>query len=181
MELLDVVDENNQLTDKKCDRKEIHEKGLWHREVTIIIINQEKQILLQKRAAKKVAPNMWSLTAGHVDCGESAKEAALRETEEELGIQNLKLEDFELIDIVKTMRNRGEHINNKFDNIFLLKTNLKEDEFVLQESEVAQVKYFSIDEMREICQNKDKYAAQFTGIFFEEYFWKIVDSLENKN
>lgn len=181
MELLDVVDENNQLTGERCDRKEIHEKGLWHREVTIIIINQEKQILLQKRAAKKVAPNMWSLTAGHVDCGELEKEAALRETEEELGIPNLQLDDFELIDIVKTMRNRGKHINNKFDNIFLLKTNLKESEFVLQESEVAQVKYFSIDEMKEICQNKDKYVAQFTGIFFEEYFWKIVDGLENKN
>lgn len=181
MELIDVVDENNRLTGEKCERKEIHEKGLWHREVTVIIMNQDRKILLQKRAAKKVAPNMWSLTAGHVTCGESEKQAALRETEEELEIQNLKLDDFELIGIEKTMRNRDEHINNKFDNLYLLKTNLKEDEFVLQESEVAQVKYFSLDEIREICQNKDKYKAQFTGVFFEEYFWKIVDNLENKN
>ena len=171
MELLDVVDENNQLTGRKIDRNEIHEKGLWYRQITVVIINQKKQILLQKRAAKKVAPNMWSLTAGHVESGENEKQAALRETKEELGIQNLELDDFELIDIQKTMRNRGKHINHKFDNIFLLKINLNINEFVLQKSEVAEVRYFTLDEVKEICQNKEKYNSQFTGVFFEEYFW----------
>ena len=140
MELLDVVDENNQITGIKADRNEIHEKGLWHREISVFIMNHAKQILLQKRAAKKVAPNMWSLTAGHVESGEDAKQAAMRETEEELGIRNLKLEDFELIDIKKAMRSRGKHINNKFDYLFLLKTDKKINEFVLQETEVADVK-----------------------------------------
>lgn len=181
MELLDVVDENNQITAIKADRDEVHEKGLWHREISVFIMNHAKQILLQKRAAKKVAPNMWSLTAGHVESGEDVKQAALRETEEELGIRNLKLEDFELIDIKKAMRSRGNHINNKFDYLFLLKTDKKINEFVLQETEVADVKYFSIDEIREICQNKDKYDLQFTGIFFEKYFWEILENLENRN
>lgn len=79
------------------------------------------------------------------------------------------------------MRSRGNHLNNKFDYLFLLKTNKKINEFVLQETEVADVKYFSIDEIREICQNKDKYDLQFTGIFFEKYFWEILENLENRN
>lgn len=33
MELIDVVDENNQLTGQKTDRNEVHQKGLWHREI----------------------------------------------------------------------------------------------------------------------------------------------------
>lgn len=145
---------------------------------TVIIINEHKQLLLQKRAPKKVAPNMWSLTAGHVESGETEKYAALRETQEELGIENLLVDDFQLIDIQKTMRNRGEHINNKFENIFLLKTNLNIDEFVLQKSEVAEVKYFTMEQIKEICHNKEKYVSQFTNVFFEEYFWKILEDLE---
>ena len=181
MELIDVVDENNELTGEKCDREQVHQKGLWHREVTVIIVNSDSQLLLQKRAPKKVAPNRWSLTAGHVDSGETEKHAALRETQEELGIRNLTLDDFKLIGIEKTMRNRGAHINNKFDNLFLLKTDTKLDEFILQKSEVTEVRYVTIDEMKEICQNKEKYVSQFTNIFFEEYFWKILEKLENKN
>ena len=41
--------------------------------------------------------------------------------------------------------------------------------------------YFTIDEIKKICKNRDKYDSQFTGIFFEEYFWKILENLENKN
>lgn len=180
MEILDVVDESNQLTGKKVDRNEVHEKGFWHREVTIIIMNSENQLLLQKRAAKKVAPNMWSFTAGHVDSGETERHAALRETQEELGIKNLTIEDFQLVGIEKSMRNRGEHINNKFESIFLLKTNLKISEFVLQKSEVSEVRYFTIDEIKKICENKQKYEKKFTNIFFDSYFLEILEEIENK-
>ena len=41
MEYLDVVDENNNLIGKNEERNIIHEKGIWHREVAVWIINEK--------------------------------------------------------------------------------------------------------------------------------------------
>ena len=46
MELLDIVDEENNLTGKVEDREIIHKKGLWHREVGICIMNEEGKVFL---------------------------------------------------------------------------------------------------------------------------------------
>ncbi len=37
MELLDIVDENNNLTGKTEEKEVIHKKGLYHREVAVWI------------------------------------------------------------------------------------------------------------------------------------------------
>ncbi len=180
MELLDEIDANNRLTGKVLDKEEFHKKGLWHREVTVIIVNSEKQLLLQKRAAcKKQCPNMWAETAGHIDSKEDERAAALRETWEELGIPDLKLEDFEFLDIRKFSGKGDGFINNIFDYVYLLKTNLKLEEFVLQKAEVSEVKYFTIDELKNIYANKEKYEKDFTNIFFEEFFLHILNKLES--
>ena len=62
---------------------------VYHKPVWIWIINDNNEILVQKRAAcKKNHPNKWDMpSAGHVDAGETIIEGAIRETYEELGIQ----------------------------------------------------------------------------------------------
>lgn len=88
MEYLDVVNENNQLTGKTEERNIIHEKGIWHREIAVWIMNEKGEILLQKRAAnKRQEPNKWAICAGHVEAGESVEDSMIREIEEELGIK----------------------------------------------------------------------------------------------
>ena len=183
MELLDLVDENNNLTGEKCDRKQVHEKGLWHREIAVFIINSNKELLIQKRSPnKKLAANMWALTAGHIDAGEKEVEAALRETQEELGIEDIKQDDFKLLTVKKSNGCYGDIINNHFKNIFLLKINKNIDEFVIQESEVSEVKYISIDELKnDIINNKSKYELDYTKVFFQEYFKEIITNIENNN
>ena len=90
MELLDVVDENNNLIGIKEDKSIIHEKGLLHREIAVIIQNENGEYLVQKRSSnKKGAPNMWSFTTGHVELGEDYETTAIREIKEELGIDIL--------------------------------------------------------------------------------------------
>ena len=102
MEYIDVVDENNELTGEVCERKELREKNLWYRAVSIIVINEKYELLLQRRAKnKKTLPNMWAITAGHVDSGESEAIAAMRETQEEIGMKNLSLEDLEFLGVKK--------------------------------------------------------------------------------
>ena len=48
-EIFDILDENGVETGKTATRKEVHEKGLWHRAVYGFIFNEKGDVLLQKR------------------------------------------------------------------------------------------------------------------------------------
>ena len=55
--------------------------------ISLIIKNENNEILLQKRNNTKLWPNRIALPAGHIDEGENAYEAAIREAKEELNIE----------------------------------------------------------------------------------------------
>ena len=70
-EYFDILDENGNKTGKTKLRSEVHRDGDWHKAVHIWIINENGDILLQRRCATKDSnPNMldisWDgeLTAG---------------------------------------------------------------------------------------------------------------------
>ena len=87
MELLDVLDENGNLTGRAEERKIVHEQGLWHIHVGVWIMNQKGELLFQKRSPNKIInPNKWTRTGGHVDSGETPIKGIQRETEEEIGV-----------------------------------------------------------------------------------------------
>jgi len=52
-----------------------------------LVLRQDDQILLVKRANSGYMDGHYSLPAGHIDGGESALDAAIREADEEIGIQ----------------------------------------------------------------------------------------------
>ena len=58
MEILDIVDENNELTGEKETRQYIHENNLWHRNVSCWIINEKgafhSQTLKKRLKNKKI-------------------------------------------------------------------------------------------------------------------------------
>ena len=49
LELLRVVDNNGNDTNEILEREELHNRGKLHNEVTIYIINNKKEVLLQKQ------------------------------------------------------------------------------------------------------------------------------------
>lgn len=55
--------------------------------VYLIIRNEKNQILLQRRQGTKLWPGFLALPAGHIDEGENAYEAVIREAREELKIE----------------------------------------------------------------------------------------------
>ena len=177
MELLDVVDENNNLIGKTEDRELIHQKGLYHREVGIWIMNEKGEILVQKRSAnKKQAPNKWGVTAGHVDAGQEPIEVAIREVLEEIGLE-LSKEDIEFLFVVKKYKKFSDtQYNNNFQCIYFTKTNREISEYIIQEEELSEVKYISIEELEKIIENKDeKYTFSKS-----EYFEKLIEILKEK-
>ncbi|GFO74117.1 16S rRNA (adenine1518-N6/adenine1519-N6)-dimethyltransferase [Bathymodiolus platifrons methanotrophic gill symbiont] len=86
-ELIAVVDENDQFIENQ-PRNKVHQLGLRHRAVHILLFNNDQQLFLQKRSlSKDINAGLWDTSAaGHVDAGESYDICAHRETIEELGV-----------------------------------------------------------------------------------------------
>lgn len=152
MELIQIVDENGNFTGEILDKEEAHDKNLLHNEVAVFVINDQKQVLLQKRSAnKRFDPNKWALCAGHVDAYESLEDAALREIKEEIGIDIAKHELHKYGEKELALKESNSHITY----FYYVKTNKKEDEFTIQVEELSEVKWFDIDKVVDMIVNKD--------------------------
>ena len=150
MELLDIADEYGNLTGEVMDRKKVHDLNLLHWEVAVFIINDKKQVLLQKRAAtKRFNPNKWGLCAGHVDSGESIDDTALREVEEEIGLK-LSLND---LHILEKMEVKKRESNSQLTRIYYVVCN--KENFKVQTEELSEVKWFNIDDVIDMIKNND--------------------------
>lgn len=173
MELIDVVNENNELTGQIEERWTAYEKGLWRRTVSCWIMNKNGDILLQKRTAnKRRNPNKWAKTGGQVDSGESAEEAIFREVKEELGIE-IPQEQIKVVEIRKS-----DDKNKRFAYNFIFVVNYKINEYTLQKDEVAEVKYVSIEDMENLKKNDD---TNYTFCNWKENeFYNEINLLKNK-
>ena len=149
-ELIDVFDENNNSLNYSLSRTKIHEENLWHHHVSVWIMNEKGEILLQQRSFnKKKNPGMYSKTGGHVDAGEKPLDAAKREVFEEVGLKADNIKELELF----KSKNPNEHY---YTYGYIVFTNLKENEFVIQREEVEQVKYYKIEEIEEQVNNNNQ-------------------------
>lgn len=152
MELIQIVDEKGNFTGEVIDREEAHDKNLLHNEVAVFIINNQNQILLQRRSAnKKFNPNKWALCAGHVDAYESLEDAAIREIKEEIGIDVTKNDLHKYGEKELSLNESNSHITY----FYYIKTNKKENELKIQVEELSEVRWFDIDKVIDMIINND--------------------------
>jgi 8-oxo-dGTP pyrophosphatase MutT (NUDIX family)/protein-tyrosine-phosphatase len=85
---VDVVDKHNHATDMRLPIAWATDRGLWHRGVHVVVQTSDGKFVVGKRVKSIVfAPGMLEISlGGGVDSGESAIQAAQRETHEELGV-----------------------------------------------------------------------------------------------
>ena len=61
--------------------------GRERAEIVTAVLRQQEQILLCHRSPQRLKyPNVWAFPGGHVEAGEDAEQALVRELAEELGI-----------------------------------------------------------------------------------------------
>jgi len=87
-ETIDFFDEKENFiltADKKTKYKE--NKELYIKGVYIFIVNNKKEILIQRKREDHSKFNRWEIPSGHVKSKESFEEAAKRELREETGIR----------------------------------------------------------------------------------------------
>ena len=154
MEYIDIFDENNNPTGEIKEKVQAHEDGNFHRTAHIWIMNNKKELLLQKRSAtKKSHPNCWDISgAGHIKAGETVLEGAIRELNEELGIK-INGGDLKFIATVKSTKNPK---NMEFAYVYLLRCNEKVENYIFEDDEVSEVKYVYFEELEKMVADKEE-------------------------
>lgn len=157
-EKLDILDENGKFTGLVASKSQCHREGLWHKAVAVFLFDKSNEfILLQKRSNKKeLYPNLWDTTGGHVTTREFGYQAVIRETKEELGII-LNESDLRFIGTIISKYKNDNIINNQFNEFFVTHIDINLASIsVLQKEEVAEIKWFKIEEILRKIRNSYK-------------------------
>lgn len=155
-EYVDLLDQYGNKTGKTKWRSKVHKDGDWHKSVLIWIINDNNEILLQRRSNKKSShPNMLDTSvSGHVMAKENSIDAAIREIKEELNI-DVEKDNLELLDTIKRSSVATKNYNNnEFNDIYFYKTNKTLDEMDYNKHEISELIYIPYKDLRNMYINK---------------------------
>ena len=168
MEFFDICDENGNPTGETIERSEAHARGVCHRTVHIWIIRQNEgrtEILLQKRSMEKESfPGLYDTSsAGHIPAGQEPLPSALRELSEELGIEAQPGE----LTYIGRFRIRYEKPfhgrlfkDNEVTWVYVYRGNVDAAALTLQASEVDEVRWFDLEEVRaEIQHSRERFCG----------------------
>ncbi len=150
MPKIPVVNENDELIRYK-EREELAPEDIY-RVSALWLTNPQGQILLAQRAfTKSHDPGKWGpAVAGTVEEGEDYESNIVKEAAEELGLIDLKLNK------LAKLRRRGKY--QYFSQWYEAIIDKPEDEFKVQTDEVAAIKWFDKDELRnDLEKNPGKY------------------------
>lgn len=155
-EYFDLLDENGNKTGKTKLRNEVHRDGDWHKAVHIWILNNNGDVLLQRRCATKDSnPNMLDISsAGHLSAGDDSLSGAIRELKEELNL-DVKPEDLKFIKTLKrSSKYTSTFINNEFDDLYILITDKNISDMKYQEDEISEIFFVPYKKFKEMVINK---------------------------
>ena len=137
-EWVDILDEARNPPGTTALKSEAHRKGLFHPTIHVWFYTSDQRLLLQQRGkSKKSFPLLWDVSvAGHVSAGESIIEAAIRETEEEIGL-SINADDLEKIGVYKAVHRHGpEYLDCEYHHTFISLLNVPLHKLRKQNSEV---------------------------------------------
>ena len=161
VECRDLYDKDRNLTGKTIAKSEEIPKGYYITIVVCFMENNNGKFLMQKRSVQK--DGLWGTTGGHPKSGEDSLTGIHSEILEELGLDI----DPKKLKLVTTIQD-----NKLICDIYYLKKDINLDDIIMQESEVADVKYFTLDEIEELYRKGD---------FKKSHYYMFKDCLKNLN
>ena len=151
----------------------------WLKGVTCFVLNENGEVLIEKRVNKGLTSGQLDLCSGHLDEDETTTQAVIRELREELGI-----EIEEAMNVIKLTQ---DGIPFEFENsgrtlrflitAYCLKRN--SSEVTIQKEEVDSIKWIPLEKCFELIKNgKTKFPAKHEK--YEEVFQKVINIRDGK-
>lgn len=167
----DILDERGKPLGRTTYRGRVQLKpGEYHLVVHIWVVSSDGKILIQRRSdTKKLMPGEWAATGGAAISGEDSFTAAKRELFEELGI---KADRRTLKKFLRIKR------RNSLLDIWLTVSDLPVKALKLQESEVSEAKWVTLDYLREMIEKSEFH--NYGREYFDRVFKKIQDTFPTK-
>lgn len=164
MEIWDIYDKYRRKTGATHERGITMKTGDYHIVVHVWIVNSKGELLIQRRQLdKKDWAGMWDCAAaGSAILGENSRDAAIRETKEEIGL-DIELKDLDPLFTIK--------FSSGFDDNWLVRQDVNLEDLVLQQEEVADLKWASMEDIREMLVN-----SEFIPYHFIEQLFEIINS-----
>lgn len=164
-ELWDIYDKCRQKTGRTIERGRELTGGEYHLVVHIWPVNQEGELLIQKRQEHLAwKPGVWAATGGSAVAGENAYQAARRELGEELGLQDSE-------GSVEFLMEFKRH--DSLCSVWLFPCDVPAEELVLQEEEVAAAKWVSRGELKRMAQE-----GIFCSYDYLDILFRMIDERE---
>lgn len=171
-ELIDVVDDKDQFV-RKTERSEVRQKALIHRSARVIILNNKREFLVQKRSTSKdIYPGYWDLGVAETSIsGEGYVFAAIRGLQEELGI--IGISNIQLIhSFLFKLKFRSPNDNGNIKMYELVHNGKINPNYI----EVEEVKFISADGVFELIEK-----GHFTpgGAMAFKKYWELKNERRN--
>lgn len=159
----DLYNKDSELTGLTYYKGDNIPDGYYPMVVMIAIQNSEGKFLMQKRVPAKGGD--YGVTGGHPKSGETPYEGIITEVKEELGI------DISYKEIIE--------FNSGCDGVdcykmYYTKLDISMDEFVIQEEELSEVRWFSMEELEDMVDKKILNQNQI------DFFIKCQNFINNK-
>lgn len=143
-ELRDLYNDKLEKTELTYYKGDEIPEGYYPMVVMIAIQNSNGEFLMQKRVLNKGGD--WGVTGGHPKAGETCLEGIITEVKEELGID---ISDSEIIEFDHGCDGKDCY------RMYYTKLDLDLNEFKIQEEELTEVRWFSMDELLSMVDSKE--------------------------
>ncbi len=140
MELVDLYNEDRIPLGRTAERSGPKNPGELRLVVHVCVFDSQGRLLIQQRAKKKyVWPGLWDVSiGGGVDAGETSRQGAEREFQEELGYR---------LDLTGVRPSVTVNFPEGFDDFYIVRRDLDLSCLTLQREEVAGVRWASLTEV----------------------------------
>ncbi|MEK6842345.1 MAG: NUDIX domain-containing protein [Nanoarchaeota archaeon] len=165
-ELVDVVDENDNVIGQEWKSK-CHKEGILHRIAAIFIFNDKGELLLQRRSLKKSSGSglLDFSASGHIAAGEDNKRGAIKELNEELGI-NVKIKR---MSIEFPIEYHHEKNGLKIQHKLFLFVGYHNGPFNIQEDEIDSVAFYDLEIIEKMISDSPNKFTEGFKLGFKSY------------
>ena len=146
------------MTSPEIDDKSLIQQGYYVAIVGVLIINNENEVLLERRSKlKKIDPGKWGICGWKIDYNEDPITAGIRETYEEIGVL-LNKDEMKMLCVNKS--------ETAYFNIFYVRKNIDIKDCKLQKEEVDELRYFNIEKLGQLYDEGVEWLKELKKVLY---------------